>query len=326
VNKYLFLFFVFLLNVFILQAQDPQFTQFYSNKMYLAPSFVGATQQNRVASTIRDQWLGLPNSFITYTLSYEHYFSNFNSGLGVIIMRDQAGAGNLNLTELGLQYSYDFKIFETWHVRPGIQFAYLRRGLNFDDLLFGDQLKEGENSSSSGVEAPTLGGNGGVDGTVSGLLYSPLLWVGASVDHLLRPNISLSGEPSRVPIKTSIFGGYTLIKKSRLLNPIDETLSLAFLFKAQDYKKQLDLGLYWYKSPLMLGFWYRGIPVEKWNRGDALAMLIGIKTRSFSVGYSYDFTVSHLVNSTNGAHEISLIWEFRTERRKKLHAIPCPEF
>ena len=40
--------------------QDPQLTQFYSCPLYLAPSFAGATQQHRVATTYRNQWPGLP--------------------------------------------------------------------------------------------------------------------------------------------------------------------------------------------------------------------------------------------------------------------------
>ena len=38
--------------------------------------------------------------------------------------------------------------------------------------------------------------------------------------------------------------------------------------------------------------------------------LIGIKTSQFHIGYSYDFTISNLIGSTAGAHEISLIYEF----------------
>ena len=40
--------------------QDPQFTQFYANPLYLAPSFAGATKQHRAAGSFRDQWPGFP--------------------------------------------------------------------------------------------------------------------------------------------------------------------------------------------------------------------------------------------------------------------------
>ena len=117
------------------------------------------------------------------------------------------------------------------------------------------------------------------------------------------------------------------MKRGRLLKPVDETISMAFLFKSQEQNKQLDLGLYWYKYPLILGLWYRGIPPYNSDRGDAIALLVGFKTKYVHIGYSYDFTVSKLINSTNGSHEISLIYEFKvTPRKRKPHAIPCPEF
>ena len=38
------------------KTQDPQFPQFYSSPLYLAPSFAGATDGGRVILNYRDQW------------------------------------------------------------------------------------------------------------------------------------------------------------------------------------------------------------------------------------------------------------------------------
>jgi type IX secretion system PorP/SprF family membrane protein len=317
---------IILLTIIFIQvkvfAQDAQFSQFYSNKMYLAPSFVGSTQQQRVSSSVRDQWPGLANPYLTYTLSYEHYFPNFNSGVGVLFLRDEAGAGHLGNTNIGLQYSYSVRFFQTWYFRPGLSILYTQRSIDFNNLVFIDGLATNstskETSTSTPVKAP--------DFSTSVLVYNNLIWVGASLDHLLTPNQSFYGDEAKVPIKTSIFGGMQIIKRGKLLNPIDETVSLAFLYKNQDYKNQLDIGLYWNKSPLVLGLWYRGIPFMNWNRADAVALLVGLKTKKFNIGYSYDFTVSHLISNSAGAHEISLSYEFKTSRKKKIHSIPCPEF
>ncbi|GAH63476.1 unnamed protein product, partial [marine sediment metagenome] len=98
--------------------------------------------------------------------------------------------------------------------------------------------------------------------------------------------------------------------------------------KKQEHFSQLDLGLYWYKNPLVFGVWYRGIPVLQKQIGDAIILLVGYKTQDFHIGYSYDFTISNLITVTGGAHEISMVFEFRTNprRKRKIHAIPCPEF
>ncbi len=309
-----------------LNGQDPQFTQFYSNPLYLAPSFAGATQQHRIASTYRNQWPSLPAPFVTYTFSYDHFFSNFNSGVALFFLRDVAGSGDLSTTNFGVQYSYDFQASHVWHIRPGIHFMYTQAGLDFNKLLWGDQLSPGGITPT--IQVPTLQNKGDVDFNTSLLVYSDKHWFGTSVDHLLRPNASLYGNETRLPMKISVFGGTQIIRKGRLLKPVDETLSLAFLFKYQDNITQLDLGVYWYKNPLVFGLWYRGIPfLNRDPRGDAVAFLVGYKIEQFSIGYSYDFTINRLLTSTGGAHEIALIYEFETTRRKKKkHMVPCPEF
>jgi hypothetical protein len=129
-------------------------------------------------------------------------------------------------------------------------------------------------------------------------------------------------------MKYTVFGGYQVVRRGRLLKPIDETLSLAGLWKYQDKIMQLDIGVYWYKNPLVFGIWYRGLPViSNELRGDAVCVLVGYKIDQFSIGYSYDFTINKLLTSTWGSHEIALIYEFTTHRKKtKRHMIPCPEF
>jgi hypothetical protein len=92
---------------------------------------------------------------------------------------------------------------------------------------------------------------------------------------------------------------------------------------------QTDVGLYYYKYPLVFGLWYRGVPLVTSQAGDALIALVGFKTDVFQIGYSYDFTISNLIASTGGAHEISIVYEFTsftTGSKRKYRAIPCPEF
>jgi len=318
-----------------LRGQDPQFTQFYANPLYLAPSFAGATQQDRISAVYRNQWPELNNVFVTYSFSYDHFFENFNSGIGVLVMRDVAGTGNLGILNAGVQYSYDIKVTEEFHLRPGIHFNYTQAGLDFHKLIWNDQLTSGGVGGGTIEQPPAESYKPDVDFAASLLGYTDRAWFGFSFDHLLRPNYGLYNNDARWPIKFQAFGGYQVVKKGRLLSPVDETLSLAFYFRRQYIYTQLDLGVYWYRAPLMVGFWYRGIPFWKGDnpayqkdpRGDALAFLIGYKMNQLRVGYSYDFTISNMVSSTGGAHEISVTYEFKSTRKKsKARMVPCPEF
>ncbi len=315
--------FTVLLNCGINFGQDPQFSQFYSNPLYLAPSFAGATGGSRICYNFRDQWIELPATFITHSFSYDHYFSNFNSGVGFLAYRDVAGTGELGTLSLGVQYSYNIKLTPWIFARPGLHFSYRETGLAFDKLTFIDKVMNPDGGTSF---PQSLKKARDVDLGLSGLLYSKRVWVGSTVDHLLRPNVSLYASKEKVPIKVSVFGGVELIRRGRLLKPVEETMTLAFLLKTQAQYTQLDLGVYWHKNPLVLGIWYRGIPPFNSQRGDALVILVGYRTRHFNIGYSYDLTISNLIAQAMGSHEISLSYKFILPRRKKKGEIPCPEF
>lgn len=316
-----------------LKAQDPQFSQFYANPLYLAPSFAGLTQGSRIGTNYRNQWPQLPGNFITYTFSYDHNFDAFNSGAGVLFMRDEAGSGNLSTTNIGVQYSYDFAINNFWRVRPGIHFLYTQRSIDFDRLLFNDQIRPGGNLPST-IEIPPLSKVYSVDFSTSAMAYSESYWFGFTLDNLLRPNQSFydfDGEEfdvGRKPVKISIFGGTKFVREGRLIRPLAESLQLAFLYRNQGSYNQLDLGMYWYKNPLVLGVWYRGIPgISSGGGSDAAIFLVGYKIDQFNIGYSYDFSVSRLIGSTGGAHEISITFSWSSIRiPKKPTMVPCPEF
>lgn len=320
--------FVLLFDITILKGQDAQFTQFYSVPLYLSPSFTGATQQQRFSGVYRQQWPALMGKYVTYLCAYDYFYAKYNSGVGVMLYRDQAGSGKYGNTSLSLLYAYDFIIFnKSWHFRPGIGFLYSKYGLDFSKLRFPDQMTSSQNISTE-INPSSEEWRGYIDGAVSGLGYNDKMWFGITVDHLMQPNVSFYGDKVLTPIKYSFFGGAKIVSKGRLLKPVDESFTVAFQYRKQADFRQLDLGVYWFNPPLVLGFWYRGIPKVSTlkTRGDAVSFLAGIKMYRFSVGYSYDFTVSNLMNSTNGAHEVSVIYEFFTKKRKKYHAIPCPEF
>jgi len=63
---------------------------------------------------------------------------------------------------------------------------------------------------------------------------------------------------------------------------------------------------------------------------DALIFLIGFSMWNFDFNYSYDFTISQLGPSTNGAHEFAMGYLFNVGKFRKLKErhkkIPCPVF
>jgi type IX secretion system PorP/SprF family membrane protein len=324
----------FLLLSFIIGSdifgQDPTFSQFYSNPLYLSPSFAGATEEYRFAMNYRDQWPAVPGKFNTYSISFDKALPSFNSGIGILATYDVAGSGDLSTTNIGLLYSYDFNINKEWHVRPGVNFKFYYLGLDIGKLIFNSQMT-GSGVSPS-ITPPPFDKVVDVDFATSALVYNDRIWAGFTLDHLLSPKTSFYGDGGNatVPVKFNLYGGAQILKQTRLRQKLQEVLSVAVNFQKQEKFYQTDIGLYYYKNPLIFGLWYRGIPFITSQAGDAIIALVGIKTDKFQIGYSYDFTISNLISSTGGAHEISLVYEFNSfslgQQRKRIRAIPCPEF
>lgn len=310
-------------------SQDPTFSQFYANPLYLSPSFAGATEEYRLGLNYRNQWPAIPGVFHTYSISFDKALVNFNSGIGVLATYDVAGSGDLSTTNVGLLYSYDFFINREWHIRPGVNFKFYYLGLDLAKLIWSSSLSRGGTPTPS-IHPPAFDNVADVDFATSALVYNDRIWAGFTLDHLLVPKTSFYGEDATVPIKFNLYGGVQIIKKTRLRTKLKEVLSIAMNFQTQAKFFQTDIGLYYYKDPLIFGLWYRGIPLVTSQAGDAIIGLIGIKTSQLHIGYSYDFTISNLISSSSGAHEISLVYEFTSlsvgSQKRRIRAIPCPEF
>src|SRR6202000_2562217 len=74
-----------------MKAQDPQFTQFYANPLYLNPAFAGTARCPRIALNYRNQWPNLASqgsSYVTYSASYDMHLDALAGGIGVLVTTD----------------------------------------------------------------------------------------------------------------------------------------------------------------------------------------------------------------------------------------------
>ena len=180
-------------------GQDPTFSQFYANAMYLSPSFAGATAEYRFALNYRDQWPSIPGKFRTYSISFDKALPNFNSGIGILATYDVAGSGDLSTTNIGLLYSYDFNINKVWHIRPGVNFKFYYQGLDIYKLVFNSQIT-GTGTSPS-VTPPPFNNVADVDFATSALVYTERIWAGFTFDHLWTTKTSFDNNDATVQVK-----------------------------------------------------------------------------------------------------------------------------
>ena len=321
-----------------LVGQDMQFSQFYASPLYINPGFTGSTVEHRFIMNYRHQWPNVPGAFQSYHASYDYNAEAINSGFGLIMNREESGSFGLTTNLVALSYAYRIQLNRKTFLQPGMKFAYAFRSVDFNKLVFNDQLEQ--DASLTADENAFLNEVISYPDISSGvLLYSENYWAGASVNHWNEPNQSLeSGSTvSELPMKISVHGGFKFNLSGSVIKRLDaQDITTAIHYKSQGSYDQIDLGLYYNHAPFVFGAWYRGIQGFKsydagYNNNDAIIALVGFKIpeRNFSIGYSYDITISRLVSNSGGAHEISIIYETASKKSRRRNArflVPCAKF
>ena len=324
-------------------AQDIQFSQYYQAPLFLNPGFTGITPQQRVVFNHRTQWPNLPQAFTTYAASYDIFVEELRSGFGMLLTTDKMGSAGWQTSTFNVLYSFKVRITEKLVFSPGLVFGYGTHGIDQSKLRLGDGLEFERDGSYYSVDPDQgrLGKQNYFDVGTGFVFYSRNIWLGAAFHHLNRPNLSLLGDESRLPIKTTIHGGAKLFLSgggSRGSAVRMSYLTPSFIIRTQGESfSQMDIGVNYHIDPVSVGVWYRGKPLlfEKSSIGgiqqDALILSLGLYFKNFNIGYSYDFTVSEMQTTSGGAHEISFMYEFATKPagrnvKKKYRLIPCPTF
>jgi type IX secretion system PorP/SprF family membrane protein len=311
-------------------AQDAQFTQFYAAPIYLNPAYTGVTYEHRFIANYRNQWLGIAKAYQTFACSYDYNMPSLNSGFGLMVMRDAAGSSRFTTTSIGGSYAYHFMINKFREMRMGIQFNYVSKGIDYTKLVFNDQLLV--DGAAVSPDAAVLGKANYLDLAAGILENSTEYWLGFSAHHINSPNVSLTGDNTKLPPTFSLHGGYRFVKEKKGAKLL-KYWAPAMNYRHEQKYDQLDVGAYWVHFPLNLGVWYRGLPTKHYKKGyansDAFCVLVGydLKDYDMRIGYSYDLPLQRLIGNTTGSHEISVIYEIakRKNRTRKV-LISCPKF
>ena len=301
-------------------AQDPQFTQFYANPLYLNPAFAGTARCPRVVLNYRNQWPALTGTFVTTSASYDQHVEGLGGGVGLLVTNDQAGKGTLNTTTVSGIYSYQQAITRKFSIKAGFQATYFQRSLDWSKLTFGDQIDPRRGFIYNTNDVPRGGSVGNVDFSAGLLGYTDILYVGVAVHHLTEPNESLIVGTSKLPMKITGHAGAAIPLGMRGKYGKPKTrISPNVLYQQQAEFRQLNLGMYLDHGPITAGVWYRA--------KDAFIALIGFQTEKFKFGYSYDVTTSKLTTATAGSHEVSLQLQFNCKpKKRRFRQVACPTF
>ena len=304
-----------------LLAQDPTFTQFYANPVYMNPALAGSSGCPRVALNYRNEWPQLTGNYVTYAAAYDSYFKNISGGVGLVAMHDVQGQGTLQTSMIGASYSYYLKVNRKFRLMFGTQAAYYQKYLDWSKLTFGDMIDPRRGFIYQTGDVPRGNGRRGFFDVSAGMVgFSKNFYFGAAFHHLNRPDESLILGQSRLPIKITGHIGANIKLGQRGRYSSTTFLSPNIIYQNQNGFQQLNVGAYLKYESFTIGAWYR-------NR-DAFILTIGINTDKYRIGYSYDLTVSQLGNGVSGgSHEVSLGINLKCKKpARDFRRISCPSF
>ena len=319
-------------------GQDPAFSQYFGNPLYLNPAFAGTAVCPRVNLNYRNQWPGIGQSYVTYTANYDAYVDKIGGGLGLFVMNDRAGAGDLNILQVSGIYSYRIPVSKKFSMNAGLEASYRQLSLDWSQLTFGDMI-----DPRYGFIYPTqedivnyASTKGYVDFSTGLIGYGRTkktnYYFGFAAHHITKPDQGFISDDSYLPTKFTFnvgavvpvnqFGVYRTNSSMRSQNGV--WVSPNFLLQKQQDFLQLNYGVYAIKGPLVGGLWLR----QSKENFDAFIVLVGFEGDNWKIGYSYDITISELNNSnTQGAHELSFALRLPCRSKTRgYETINCPSF
>ncbi|MCF8297206.1 MAG: type IX secretion system membrane protein PorP/SprF [Saprospiraceae bacterium] len=306
------------------KAQDPHFSQFYANPLYLNPAFAGSAVCPRLIMNYRNQWPAISGAYVTYNAGFDMRFDALHGGLGILATADKAGEGVLSTNNISLLYSYHMTPTRSFNINVGFQGTYFQKSIDVTKLTFGSQIDPRWGFVKEPPTLPNMSASG-VDFQTGIIGYSEKFYIGFASHHLVEPDeglVSYSMLPRKYTFHTGGIIPLTKNGKKRLRDE-DPVLSPNLVFQQQGEFHQLNYGLYVNKMPMIAGLWYRHF----FEGSDAVIVLVGFQYDKFKFGYSYDITVSKLASASGGSHEFSFALMFNCpQRKKRIREINCPSF
>ncbi len=312
-----------------LQGQDPIYSQFFAAPLQVNPAFAGTTLSPRVTVNYRNEWAAYEGGYETYSVAYEQSVESLNSGIGLMVLSDDAGNGIYRTNRFVAVYGYRVQLNRNLAVRFGIEAGMIQSRLDWDRLVFPDQLDPIEGPNGPGgdpnlsEELPPDNLNRNLFDIGAGLLvYGQRAYGGISIKHLNSPDESLLDINNNLgvglPLRLTLHGGVEIPLQTGNKGQAEAFISPNLLIIKQGEFAQVNGGAYFGFGKFFGGAWYR----HAIGNADAAIALAGLRYGILRFGYSFDFTVNGLTpQRTRGTHELSLTINFDdsegARRRKK---------
>ena len=306
-------------------AQDFHFSQFMQTMAYVNPAYAALPTMGEVGLAYRNQWPGIPATFVTYGATVVIPVETLSSGVGVSFLNDMQGSGVINRTSASLLYGYLLKINRTWQVGAGINASYIFKRFNADQLVFRSDILNDLGYSYAPVTFTNYS-KGYPDFSLGFIARNDKhLSFGVSVNHVTRPNDSFSElENSRLPVKYAAFvSGRIMVTKHLTGNSL--VLEPAAFFSQQKQNQELVWGTQFLLGDnFQIGGWFRQNLSFQY---ESFIISAGISWEHYNISYSYDVNLKKIqpLSTKMAAHEVTFLYRFKYND-KKIKKIECPAY
>lgn len=281
------------------RAQDPIFSSSDQIQQYINPAFVGTANNLRAGLVYQNRWPGIAGYYRT-TIAYADQYLNKHHSVGVMYLNDNS-ANMFYKNMLKLNYSYSIN-FEKSILKFGIGAGLTNSSMDLSKYSgYVINPSTGFVYNTSTVNSPYS--NVSAFDMNTGVLYKrDKFYAGYSAAHLTRPNLSLIGGESRLPVLHSLQLGnrFEISEKESIIIGANGYYQGGFntmsVFVQNKFKFLIASAGYWVNS--------------------AVFARLGVTFKSFRVLYSYDYPTTKLGNASSLAtHELALQGYFKTTKK-----------
>jgi type IX secretion system PorP/SprF family membrane protein len=319
-----------------LRSQDLHFSQYYFSPLSMNPANTGNyTGDYRFFGNYRSQWRELDKAYNTYSAGGDMnlFPNNVNVSPGLIFLNDLS-ATNLSVMKILPSAALHLKL-AGFKIHMGLQPGVVIKSINFYRHSFPEQLNWGTGRFDNTMpnSEPLAGQRFTYFDLNAGFILSRKLGkfepeIGLAGFHLNRPKESfLDNTNNKLPVRQTY---HAALSYSATPSVVLRLHSLyGYTTRASDWVSGLNVEYVLSTTPFFVNSVFAGF---MWRDGinrnsDAGIATIGFHYSHYTVGFSYDVTMSKLKTSVDsrGAFEIALIYRAKSSRLRK-RIIPCERY
>ena len=269
--------------------QDALFSQYMFNKLMVNPGYAGSREVFSADMVYRYQWVGIPGSPQTLSLSMHTPLRGEHVAVGGYIYSDQLGP-EVNQGVLG---NYAYRI----NLSKGKLSFGIQAGIKYNTIDWGKILLEDPDFVFQG----TLKNKVTPDANFGIYYYSNRMFAGFSSKQLLQNEYGMvTGSDGKKTYSKLLRHFYGM---AGVAVPVSDMVIFrpSVLVKyVKDAPWQMDLNAsFLFNDLFSLGMTYR-------TDGDLVFLTEINISRKYRLGYSYDVNVKDRLNYNSGSHEIRL--------------------